>query len=320
MSTTRSEIIKVANSWVGKKESDGSHKSIIDLYNSHKPLARNYKVKYTDSWCATTMGALAVKTGATDIIPMECSVAKMVSIASKNKIWVENDAYVPQTGDMIVYDWDDNGKGDNRGNPDHIGIVKSVNKTKGTLQIIEGNYNDKVAVRNIKVNAKYIRGYITPKYKAEPKKATTTTTPKPATTTTKKVTVDEVAKMVVEGKFGNGNDTRKANIKKAYPYIDYEEVRKAVNKLVGGSSSSSKTTVTKKPATVKKTEYYSKYSGLSFSVDTVFKKIGVPSKYYGSWEKRKPVAKVNGYPNYTGTASQNTSLVKLARKGKLVKP
>ena len=66
-----SEIIKQAQSWLGRKESDGSHKEIIDVYNSHKPLARSYTVKYTDAWCATFVTAVAIKCNATDIIPKE---------------------------------------------------------------------------------------------------------------------------------------------------------------------------------------------------------------------------------------------------------
>ena len=40
MSRKRSEIVAQAQSWIGCKEADGSHKKIIDLYNNHKPLAR----------------------------------------------------------------------------------------------------------------------------------------------------------------------------------------------------------------------------------------------------------------------------------------
>ena len=50
--TTVSEILSVARSWVGKNEADGSYKEIVDIYNSHTPRARGYKVKYTDQWCA----------------------------------------------------------------------------------------------------------------------------------------------------------------------------------------------------------------------------------------------------------------------------
>ena len=68
-----SKIVEQAKAWIGKNESDGSFKEIIDIYNSHKPLARGYAVKYTDEWCATTITALAIKCNAVDIIPKECS-------------------------------------------------------------------------------------------------------------------------------------------------------------------------------------------------------------------------------------------------------
>ena len=41
----RQKIVDTAVAWLGRKESDGSHKQIIDVYNAHKPLARGYKVK-----------------------------------------------------------------------------------------------------------------------------------------------------------------------------------------------------------------------------------------------------------------------------------
>lgn len=67
-------------------------------------------------------------------------------------------------------------------------------------------------------------------------------------------------------------------------------------------------------------KYYKKYTDKSTKIDVVLKAIGVPSKYYGSWTKRKPIAKANGIKVYIGTASQNTKLVNLAKKGKLIKP
>ena len=89
----------------------------------------------------------------------------MIEIAKRMKIWKESDDYVPRMGDIILYDWNDNGKGENVGWPDHIGIVeKNVN---GALTIIEGNYSDSVKRRAIPVNSRYIRGYITPLYKEE---------------------------------------------------------------------------------------------------------------------------------------------------------
>lgn len=65
--------------------------------------------------------------------------------------------------------------------------------------------------------------------------------------------------------------------------------------------------------------YYPKYTGKSTMLDTVLKAVGVPAGYRGSWAKRKPLAVKNGIKSYTGTASQNTQLISLAKKGKLKK-
>lgn len=70
---------------------------------------------------------------------------------------------------------------------------------------------------------------------------------------------------------------------------------------------------------VTESPYYPKYTGNSFSVDAVFKAIGVPEKYCGNWKNRKPIATANGINNYSGTAEQNTKLVSLAKKGTLKK-
>ena len=165
MPTTRNKIIAQAQSWIGCKESDGSHKKIIDTYNSHTPLARGYKVSYTDAWCATFVTACAIKCGATDIIPKECSCNKMIELFKNLGSWVESDAYVPTTGDIIFYDWEDSGSGDNVGVSDHVGIVEKV--SGDTITVIEGNYNNACTRRTFKVNARYIRGYGVPKYDAE---------------------------------------------------------------------------------------------------------------------------------------------------------
>lgn len=158
----REKVVNIAVGWLGCKESDGSHKKIIDVYNSHKPLARGYAVKYTDAWCSTFASAVAIKAGLTDIIPTECGCEKHTELFKKLGAWVEDDAYTPKAGDYIFYDWDDNGVGDTKGYADHIGIVVSVSGT--SMKIIEGNISNAVGYRNIKVNARYIRGYGVPNY------------------------------------------------------------------------------------------------------------------------------------------------------------
>ena len=158
----RQKIVGIMQGWVGRKEANGTHKEIIDIYNAHRPLARGYKVKYTDAWCATTVSAAAIAAGMTDIIPTECGCSAMIELFRRMGCWQENDAYRPLPGDFIFYDWQDNGAGDNRGAPDHVGMVEKV--SGNTITIIEGNYSDSVKRRTIKVNGRYIRGYGVPKY------------------------------------------------------------------------------------------------------------------------------------------------------------
>ena len=63
--------------------------------------------------------------------------------------------------------------------------------------------------------------------------------------------------------------------------------------------------------------YYPKYMGNSSNIDIIFKSIGVPDKYIGSWDCRKPIAAKNGILNYTGSIYDNVYLIELCKKGKL---
>lgn len=231
MGKTASAVLAQARAWIGKNEADGTHKSIIDVYNAHKPLARGYAVKYTDAWCATFVSAVAIKCGVTDIIPTECGCGQMIELFKNLGEWNESDSRTPQPGDVIFYDWDDTGAGDNTGWPDHVGIVESV--SGGNITVIEGNKNNAVARRTIAVNGRYIRGYGVPKYEAEVAGSTTTTTK----------SVTEVAKEVIAGKWGNGEDRKKRLVAAGY---DYTEVQSQVNAILKG------TTATKSVAEVAK--------------------------------------------------------------------
>lgn len=281
-----SEIVKLAQSWIGKKESDGSHKEIVDIYNAHNPLARGYAVKYTDSWCATFISALAIKLGYTDIIPTECGCQQMIELLKKIGCWVENDAYVPSSGDIVFYDWQDNGAGDNNGWSDHVGIVETVSGNYAV--IIEGNYNDGVGRRTIQINGRYIRGYGVPKFDEEVVAET-----KP----TERLSLDEIAKEVIAGKWKSGEERKKMLTEAGY---DYDEVRIRVNQLLG--------------------VYYPTYTDNSNKVDEVLRAIGVPEKYVGNKTKRKPIGIANGMPKYTGKQNENLAIISLAKNGKLKKP
>lgn len=167
-SALREKIVKNVTMLKGIEEGSSEHKLIIDTFNK-SGLCKRYKMTVNDSWCATTVSyafivaGMAGAPGSGKLCEfVECSCGEMIALGKKQKIFEESDAYVPTTGDVIFYDWDDTGKGDNTGWPDHVGIVEKV--SNGVITVIEGNKNDKVAERVIKVNSKYIRGFIAPKY------------------------------------------------------------------------------------------------------------------------------------------------------------
>ena len=246
---TRDDVVKCLEMLKGITEGSQSHKLIIDTFNK-SGLCTRYKMTLKDPWCATTVSfafivnKLAGRLGSGAVFQcVECSCAKMVELAKKQGIWKESDSYIPQKGDVIMYDWQDSGVGDNKGTPDHVGIVVSVKD--GVIKVIEGNYKDSIGERSIKVNGKNIRGFILPKY------------PQDAAQKPQKAA----------------------------------EATKAVS-------------------------YYKSYKGKSDSIVDALKALGVKDT---SKTARGKIAKANGISCYTGTASQNQTLLTLLKAGKLKK-
>lgn len=65
-----------------------------------------------------------------------------------------------------------------------------------------------------------------------------------------------------------------------------------------------------------KVEYFPKWIGVGSSIVNALNSIGVDSGF----SNRKKIATANGISNYAGTASQNLTLINLAKQGKLIKP
>lgn len=169
---TENELRRKVADWlvpyVGITEGSAKHKEILNTYNNSE-LGSRYKMTVYDAWCATSVSAafiangLAGAPGSGKLFQcVECSCPEMINMAQRQGIWVENDAYVPKVGDVILYDWQDSGSGDNQGTSDHVGIVYSVNGKN--FRVIEGNKSDTVGYRDMTVNGSNIRGYIAPKY------------------------------------------------------------------------------------------------------------------------------------------------------------
>lgn len=312
------KVLKLAQSWIGKNEKDGSFKEIIDIYNTQKPLPRGYKVKYTDEWCATTVSALAVKLGITDIMPTECSCQKMIDKYKAIGCWQEDESIATvQAGYIIFYDWQDTGRGDATGWADHVGIVESV--SNGKITIIEGNYNSKVARRTLEVNARYIRGYAIPKYEVEAKVEAKPSTivsssqyyPKYTGTSS---SLDTILEVIGVSAVYRGHWTKRKPLAVVNGIEDYSGSAKD-NSTLKALARDGKLKVV---GSVVKPIYYDKYTGKSHKIDEVFRAIGVETKFIGNAAKRKPVAMANGISaTYKGSYADNVTLINLAKNGKL---
>ena len=96
-----------------------------------------------------------------------------------------------------------------------MGTVKEISGNE--IIVIEGNKHNTVDDREIKVNGRYIRGFVTPKFSEMAKGGS------------KKKSITTVAKEVINGKWGNGSDRKKKLEAAGY---DYAAVQKKVNELL----------------------------------------------------------------------------------------
>lgn len=159
----RLEAVSAAEAWLGTLEGFAGHEQLVQLYNSHQPLAQGYELRIDDDWCAAFGSVVAIQTENTDIIPTECSCERQIGLWMELGCWQEDDGYVPLPGDYIYYVWDEGWSfGDCKSWADHVGIV--VGTAGPFIKVIEGNYEDQVKYRTILINNYQIRGFGLPDF------------------------------------------------------------------------------------------------------------------------------------------------------------
>lgn len=161
---TATQALDVIRGWIGMSRSSQTHRPIIDLYNSYRPLARGYAVTYWDDYCDATVSAVFIKLNAVSAIGgTECGVHEHIQIFKNKGIW--KGRVKPSSGWIITYDWDGDGIAD------HIGFVESI--SGDTLTCIEGNTSGGVVGRRIIAwNDGSVYGYASPAYTQEKKETT----------------------------------------------------------------------------------------------------------------------------------------------------
>ena len=159
----RMDLVRTAEKWLGTVEGSADHERIIEIYNSHEPLAQGYAVTLDDNWCAAFASSIAIQEDLTNLVPTECGCERQIGLWQKISRWEENDNYMPLPGDYIYYAWDEPFSfGDCTGWADHVGIV--VGTAGPFIKVIEGNRDDMVTYRIILRGNWQIRGYGLPDY------------------------------------------------------------------------------------------------------------------------------------------------------------
>lgn len=155
--------VHTAQQWLGTREGHEEHGKILNIYNTHYPLAQGYTVTAEDSWCAAFGSCTAIQCHITDLVPTECSCERQIGLWKEIGQWEEKDNYMPLPGDYIYYDWDQKPNfADSTGWSDHVGIV--VGTAGPFIKVIEGNKDDTVAYRIILRGDYRIRGFGLPDY------------------------------------------------------------------------------------------------------------------------------------------------------------
>lgn len=150
----RNRVCAVAKSHIGRRETDGSHRAIIDSYNRIRPLPRGYALSYSDPWCAAFVSAVGAEAGAEKAIFPECSCPAMLQRYAQAGRRANKSALL-EPGDIVMY-------GENE--PTHVGIITNV--SGAALSTVEGNLGDSVAQRSIRKDDGRILCFCRPDYSA----------------------------------------------------------------------------------------------------------------------------------------------------------
>lgn len=231
---SRKKVASIMNGWVGGKQGSSIHKEILKIYNEYASAHGMALAHESYAWCDITASAAWIKAGMAGYVPIAMSCGQSISKAKSLGIWVENDAYKPKVGDACIYDWEDDGRGDDTTGHDHIGIVVSVGAD--TFSVVEGNAGSPSQVRRIqrKVNQRYIRGFICPDYKTIAKKLTPKDEKKEEVQH-KSPSLDQLVTDVINGKYGK-NPTRKSKLdalyKKGEIAYTYDQIQDKVNEIL----------------------------------------------------------------------------------------
>lgn len=181
------DLLRLARTYLGVQQYDARHQQLIQDYNRVLPRPVGYAMKTSDDWCAAFVTVMGDKLPTKGLIPRECGVQRQIHLCKHQGIWLGR--VRPEPGDIIFWDWQQNGWAD------HVGFVEQID-AQGMVTTIEGNTRRQVGRNRYHYQAPTIVGYARPKYS----KVLVKSAPKD---------LDSVAKAVMAGEYGNGTERTK---------------------------------------------------------------------------------------------------------------
>lgn len=144
------DVITVASSQLGYAESTRNYIVLED--GSQKGYSR-YGAWYGDpygDWCAMFV-SFCLHYAQVEDFPLDANCVHWIQELKKLECYAPAEEYTPRPGDLIFFDWDEDGQSD------HVGLVEELKDD--TLITIEGNASNRVARVKYEKDAPEILGY-----------------------------------------------------------------------------------------------------------------------------------------------------------------
>ena len=146
------DLMNIARSQLGYEESRLNF--IIDDEGNRQGYTRYgawYRASYSE-WCAMYVSfCLNYAEIPETLVPREANCEKWIRALSQDGLYVSAEHYAPQPGDLIFFDWEQDGK------VDHVGIVEAADEK--TITTIEGNSRGGVRRNEYRADNAVIAGY-----------------------------------------------------------------------------------------------------------------------------------------------------------------
>lgn len=150
------DVLAIAKSQLGYAESTRNYTISDDGRQlGYTRYGQWYGYPYGD-WCAMFV-SFCISYAEVEGIPLEASCPEWITLLEEQKMYLTAAEYTPAPGDLIFFDWNENGISD------HVGLIEAVTPadehSAATISTIEGNSGDSVRYNTYNLADTRIMGY-----------------------------------------------------------------------------------------------------------------------------------------------------------------